>query len=68
MAWPSNTPDPSNDAEAGIVVTEAFERFDQRNDAFSRAFWDDTLSSFINHTDRHFDLLGTLMPEAEWLR
>lgn len=32
-----------------------------------RAFWDDTLVSFTNQTDRHFDLLQTLMPEATWL-
>lgn len=32
-----------------------------------RAFWDDTLDSFVNRAARSFDLLETLMPEAAWL-
>lgn len=36
-------PDPALDAAAGIVTTEAFARFDQRNDVFSRACWDESL-------------------------
>lgn len=34
-----------DDADAGIETTEAFERFSQRNDIFSRAFWDDKIRS-----------------------
>lgn len=50
MTWPSNHPAPEpahrpGDAEAGIETTEAFERFSQRNDVFSRAMWDDTVQS-----------------------
>jgi epoxyqueuosine reductase len=40
------------DAEAGIEVTGAFERFAQRNDVFSRAFWDSSVRS--KFTDRFF--------------
>lgn len=32
-----------HDAAAGIEVTEEFERFSQRNDIFTRAFWDDSV-------------------------
>lgn len=32
-----------HDASAGIEVTEDFERFSQRNDIFTRAFWDDSV-------------------------
>jgi len=41
MSYPSNHPSQHpNDAAAGIEVTEDFERFTQRNDIFTRAFWD----------------------------
>ena len=53
MAWPSNTPE--NTAEeraAGIHVTEEFERFEQRDDIFSRAFWDPEIRS--KQTDAFF--------------
>ncbi|PCH79890.1 MAG: reductive dehalogenase [Hyphomicrobiales bacterium] len=41
MDWPLNTPrQREDDAKAGIEVTEDFVRFNQRNDIFSRAFWD----------------------------
>ncbi|PCH74409.1 MAG: reductive dehalogenase [Rhodobacteraceae bacterium] len=55
MSYPSNTPDHRRpaDAEAGIDVTEDFERFTQRNDVFSRAMWDDKVRS--KHTDKFFD-------------
>ncbi len=43
MTYLPNHPTRDNDAEAGIDVTEAFEPFIQRNDVFSRAFWDDTV-------------------------
>ena len=53
MAYPSNTPDNRpDDAAAGIEVTEEFERFTQRNDVFTRAFWDDNVRS--KHTDAFF--------------
>ena len=35
----------SDDLAAGIEITPQFERFSQRNDVFSRAFWDDTVRS-----------------------
>ena len=53
MAYPSNTPDTRpDDAAAGIEVTEDFERFTQRNDVFTRAFWDETVRT--KHTDGFF--------------
>ena len=53
MAWPQNTPPQrDNDAAAGIDVTDEFERFSQRNDIFTRAFWDDGVKS--KHTKKFF--------------
>ncbi|MBT5083684.1 MAG: reductive dehalogenase [Rhodospirillaceae bacterium] len=59
--YPSNHP-PDDFAEAdraaGFEVGADFERFDQRNDMFSRAFWDDGVQSkealafFRSHADR----------------
>ncbi len=44
MSYPSNQPPTrDDDADAGIDVTDTFEPFAQRNDVFSRAFWDDTV-------------------------
>lgn len=55
MSWPINLPDPEekraawrerfaeSDKAAGIEVTEDFAPFAQRNDAFSRAFWDESV-------------------------
>ena len=53
MSYPKNhnLPHP-NDAAAGIEVTEDFERFTQRNDVFTRAFWDDTVRT--KQTDGFF--------------
>ncbi|WP_420860061.1 reductive dehalogenase domain-containing protein [Marivivens marinus] len=34
-----------SDAAAGFEITEDFERFDQMNDMFTRAFWDDSVRS-----------------------
>ena len=34
-----------DDRAAGIETTPQFRRFSQRNDVFSRAFWDDTVRS-----------------------
>ncbi len=45
MTYPANTPQKDTDADAGIEVTDDFERFVQRNDVFSRAMWDDTVQS-----------------------
>lgn len=55
MSYPSNRPDQNRpgDAEAGIEVTEDFERFSQRNDVFSRAMWDDQVQS--KHTGKFFN-------------
>ncbi len=47
--WPSNQPpsfptDPGqSDEAAGFEVLDGFERFDQRDDVFSRAWWDETV-------------------------
>ena len=56
MDWPANTPESSDEERAaGIHVTPDFERFEQRNDIFTRAFWDDgvrskqTLAFFQSH-------------------
>jgi len=55
MSYPSNSANHSRpgDAEAGIDVTEDFERFSQRNDVFSRAMWDDSVRS--KHTEKFFN-------------
>lgn len=45
MDWPANTAQSPDDAAAGIVVTDDFERFEQRNDIFTRAFWDESVRS-----------------------
>lgn len=64
MAWPSNTDDldaqcaawkaryHDSDKAAGIEVTEDFTPFAQRNDIFTRAFWDKTVRS--TQTDGFF--------------
>lgn len=49
--WPSNQPpsfpaDPrQSDAAAGFEILDGFQRFDQRDDVFSRAWWDETVHS-----------------------
>ncbi len=54
MNWPLNTtPQRDDDAKAGIEVTDDFQRFSQRNDIFTRAFWDDQVKS--KHSDAFFD-------------
>ena len=45
-------PDPALDAAAGIVTTPAFARFRQRDDVFTRAFWDPAVRSPL--TDAFF--------------
>ncbi|MFK5977286.1 MAG: reductive dehalogenase [Rhizobiaceae bacterium] len=53
MVWPSNnTLQRHDDKEAGIEVTEEFVQFSQRNDVFSRAFWDDSVRT--KHSDAFF--------------
>ena len=53
MNYPKNHSAPQpDDAAAGIETTEEFERFTQRNDVFTRAFWDDTVRS--KQTDGFF--------------
>ena len=47
MTWPSNSFVRDVDAGAGIEVTDAFEPFEQRNDIFTRAFWDDSVRSKV---------------------
>ncbi|MFT5784934.1 MAG: epoxyqueuosine reductase [Ascidiaceihabitans sp.] len=43
---------PNDDAAAGIEVTDEFERFTQRNDVFTRAFWDEKVRT--KQTDGFF--------------
>lgn len=46
MSYPSNHANrPASDAAAGIEITDDFEGFSQRNDIFTRAFWDDSVRS-----------------------
>lgn len=64
MAWPSNQGISdekrkewrekfgASDAAAGIEVTDDFEPFSQKNDIFTRAFWDDKIRS--KQTDAFF--------------
>lgn len=53
MSWPRNSPPQrETDTAAGIEVTDAFEPFSQRNDVFTRAFWDDTVRT--TQTDGFF--------------
>lgn len=53
MSWPRNSPPQrETDTAAGIDVTDAFEPFSQRNDVFTRAFWDDTVRT--TQTDGFF--------------
>ena len=42
-----------SDMDAGFVVSEDFERFNQLNDMFTRAFWDDSVRS--KDTDAFFE-------------
>ena len=35
----------SNDLEAGFQILDDFARFDQKNDVFRRAWWDDSIKS-----------------------
>lgn len=48
----NHPPQRDADADAGIDVTDDFERFAQRNDIFTRAFWDPKVRS--KHTDAFF--------------
>ncbi len=54
MVWPSNSPPQRDgDADAGIEVSDGFQPFIQKNDVFSRAFWDDNIRS--KRTDSFFN-------------
>jgi len=35
----------SNDLEAGFQILDDFARFDQKNDVFRRAWWDDSIKN-----------------------
>lgn len=53
MSYPENhVGSRESDAAAGIEITDEFERFTQRNDVFTRAFWDDTVRT--KQTDGFF--------------
>ena len=51
-----------SDREAGFEVLEGFERFNQKNDIYSRAFWDSEIRS--DRTDRFFETYRT--PLKKW--
>ena len=67
MSWPSNSPSGLNseqiadlnrrfaksDRDLGFEVSDDFKQFNQINDMFTRAFWDDTVKS--KHTAGFFD-------------
>ncbi|MEX0349822.1 MAG: reductive dehalogenase domain-containing protein [Paracoccaceae bacterium] len=55
MVYPANRDELTRptDADAGIEVTEAFERFSQRNDIFTRAMWDESIKS--KQSERFFN-------------
>ncbi len=69
MSWPSNQPDQpvtddaqrqawrerfgESDRAAGIETTDNFVQFDQMNDLFTRAFWDDSVRT--KDSDAFFD-------------
>jgi ferredoxin len=50
------------DAAAGFEVLDHFERFNQKNDIYSRAFWDDAVRS--SRTDLFFETYRT--PLRKW--
>jgi ferredoxin len=54
--------DPACDREAGFDVLDDFERFNQKNDIYSRAFWDPEIRS--ERTDRFFETYRT--PLKKW--
>jgi reductive dehalogenase len=60
--WPANQPDirpgdwsrfAESDRQAGFEISENFQRFDQRNDMFNRAYWDEAVMS--DHVTAFFD-------------
>jgi epoxyqueuosine reductase len=53
---------PKDDRAAGFEVLDHFERFSQRNDIYSRAFWDPEVRS--ERTDRFFETYRT--PLKKW--
>ena len=59
-----NSPPPSEstDEEAGFRISERFRRFSQKNDIFSRSFWDPTVRS--SKTDKFYE--SYRRPLKEW--
>lgn len=51
-----------NDGDAGFVVTGNFERFNQRNDAFCRSVWDDSLAALKADAFYHSYLMEKAQP------
>lgn len=56
--------DTASDAEAGFRITSDFERFSQRDDVFSRSFWDPVVRS--GRSDLFYDTYRT--PLKKWKR
>ena len=50
------------DSDVGFEVLDSFQRFSQKNDIYSRAFWDPEVRS--EKTDRFFETYRT--PLKEW--
>ncbi|MBU2982914.1 4Fe-4S dicluster domain-containing protein [Lentibacter algarum] len=53
MSWPKNSPQRDTDAAAGFEIADDFSPFKQRNDVFTRAFWDAGVRS--KHSDAFFN-------------
>jgi reductive dehalogenase len=53
---------PCTDADAGFEISELFERFNQRDDVFSRSFWDDQVKN--ERSARFYESYRT--PLEEW--
>ncbi len=69
--WPANRAESpkedwarfaESDREAGIEVSEDFERFNQRNDMFNRAYWDPDVMT--DHVTAFFDAYVDPKPRA----
>jgi epoxyqueuosine reductase len=64
MAWPENEEHTAqdlldSDVAAGFEITDKFERFNQMDDMFTRAFWDPEVKS---------DNTQAFFPVTEWRR
>ncbi len=61
-AWRGRTAAGDSDRDAGWVIDDSFERFSQRDDVFSRSFWDDRIRD--DKTDQFYATYRR--PLVEW--